>query len=795
MKISESWLKEWVSTRLDAKAIGDELTSAGLEVETIESAGPLFKKNSILVGKILTTEPHPQADRLKICQVDVGKKKPLGIVCGASNAAKGIKVPVALVKAKVAGMEIKRSEIRGIESHGMLCSGSELGLEDQSSGLLVLDNHAPIGGEFQTYMDLQDKVIEVDLTPNRGDCLSMSGIAREVSVFTGSKLKAQNIKKVSAKNKIALKVELQAPESCPRYVGRAISNIDMSAPTPNWMAERIRRSGSRSINAIVDVTNYVMLELGQPMHAFDLDRIQDGIVVRMAKKNEKLKLLDGSDVVLDKDNLVIADRKKAIALAGIMGGDNSAISDGTSNIYLEAAFFSPSAIIGKARKFGMHTDASHRFERGVDSELQLVAIERATQLILSICGGEPGPVTHAVERKQLPRKKNIRFDKDQIARILGVQIPTNTTTALLKRLGMKVDMTSSGWKVVPPSWRYDIDGQHDLVEEVGRCYGIDKIEPRMPQSVAKNGRHPEAQIQDYGVKQKLIERGYFEAITYSFVDPASQQQLFGKTKSIKLVNPISDTMSVMRHSMWPGLLEAVKSNLNHQETGIRLFEIGNVFSKGSKTAPYREVKKLAAMISGPIESKHWSEDQREADFFDLKGDLESLLEMSGMKAQLHIGPGSHNALHPGQCGTVHLGQKVIGHIGKLHPSQQKALDIGQPVFLFELDLSPLEVANIPKFADISKFPMVQRDLSILVDREIDAQKLLDLVRETGGKLLKKLELFDVYQGEHIEKNKKSFAFSLTFQSESSNLTSPEVDLITENVINALKEQYGAALRT
>jgi len=796
MRISRNWLTQWVSTSLEATELADKLTLAGLEVQGIASAGPALDKKRILIGEIVEVVPHPNADRLKVCKVDVGKTRKLTIVCGAKNALSGMKVPVALVKARLPDIEITKSEIRGVQSNGMLCSGAELGLADRSDGLMELDQSAPVGESLSDYLGLADQIIELDLTPNRGDCLGMVGVAREVSALTGCRFTSTEIKKIKPVNKEDLGISLQAPDACPRYVGRAIKNIDMAARTPDWMAECLRRNEVRSINPIVDVTNYVMLEIGQPMHAFDLSKIQGEIIVRMARKGEKLVLLDHSEVKLVADNLVIADRKRTIALAGIMGGDNSAISEKTVDIYLEAAFFAPSAMIGKARRFGMHTDASHRFERGVDSELQLDAVERATELILSIAGGEPGPTRHAVERKALPRRKPIKFDPNGIERTLGIGIPKSSTAKLLKNLGMRTKPSASGWKVTPPSWRFDIVGQHDLIEEVGRCYGFDKIPPRMPNSEARLGRHPESRLSDQQIKRRIVRLGYYEAITYSFVDPGVQEKLTeNATRNVRLTNPIADNMSVMRESIWPGLLEAVRMNLNHQEDAVRLFEIGHVFLKGAKKGQHREIKKLAAAVTGPAVPKQWSGERRAVDFFDLKGDLEEILTPTINPEALQFSSTLHPALHPGQAGEILWKNSPIGHIGKLHPTVQKALDIEQDVYLFEVDLTNLNESAIPVFRHISKFPSVQRDIAVLVNRQVESQKVLELVRTAAGNLLAELALFDIYQGERVEKNKKSFACSLTFQSESSSLTSSEVDAIIEKIIRVLGTKLEATLRT
>ncbi|MEM7196658.1 MAG: phenylalanine--tRNA ligase subunit beta, partial [Pseudomonadota bacterium] len=755
--------------------------------------------DKLLIGEVLEVKPHPNADKLKVCTVDVGRKRSLKIVCGASNAAPGIRVPVALPGCRLGDLKIKKSDIRGEISSGMLCSQQELGLADQSSGLMILDDDAPVGAVVHQYLNLSDPIIEVDLTPNRGDCLSIHGVAREVSALTSARLSIAPAAKVKNSCRQRLDVTLKAPEACPRYVGRAVCNIDMQANSPDWLVERLRRSGLRSINPVVDITNYVMLETGQPMHAFDLDKINGGIVVRMARERESLKLLDGSTVRMNPNNLVIADHKGAIALAGIMGGDSSAISDRTTNIYFESAFFSADAIAGKAREFGMHTDASHRFERGVDSKGQVNALERATALLQAIAGGDAGPVTHALERKQLPVNRSIHLVRSEIPRLLGASFPAAKINALLRRLGMHVKSAAGGWRVTAPSWRFDISGSHDLVEEVGRCLGFDQIEPRMPVATGKTGSHPERSVSTTALKSKLVAEGFYEAITYSFVDASVQQALLESKKPVKLSNPIADNMSVMRQSLWPGLLEAMVSNVNRQNERVRLFEVGHVFSaqKPPKSddriqLKHRETNVVAGVLTGSAQPRHWQSQPRATDFFDMKGIVERL--MSHISDTVTFGPASHPALHPGQTAEIRLDAKSIGYLGQLHPEKQAVLGLSVPIYAFEIQASPLLERPLPAFSTISKFPPVQRDLAVLVDRSVAAQDVLNTVKEAAGDMLIDLQLFDIYEGERIEKNQKSFAFSLTLQSESSNLTTSDAEQITDKILTALKQSHGGHLR-
>ncbi len=799
MLISESWLREWVSPGIAFDELVEKLTLAGLEVDAVEAAGPALDRRRVLVGQIVKTTAHTDASRLQICEVDVGKQRRYSIVCAATNVKVGMKTALALTQAKLpgmqgAGLQVLQREIRGVTSMGMLCSAAELGLENSSDGICEFDADAVVGSAVGDYLDLHDRVLKLELTPNRGDCLGIVGVAREVATLTTAKLKTPLISKSRVACQQALNVRLQAPAGCPRYVGRAITNVDMQAKTPDWMAERLRRSGMRSINPIVDVSNYVMHELGQPMHAFDLQKIHGGIVVRMAKKGEKLKLLDGSQVQLTKHNLVIADHSKAIALAGIMGGADSAITDKTTDIYLEAAFFSCAVIAGRARQLGMHSDASHRFERGVDSELQLKAMERATALIIAIAGGQAGPITHALEKTSLPKRGSIALHKYEIRRLLGITIPGNKVTSIMKNLGMSVKPAQTGWRVKPPSWRFDIQGQHDLVEEVGRCFGFEKVLPRMPNTESRIGGHPENRLSLYDIKQTLLHRGYHEAITYSFVDAKFQKQLLGKGGAIRLLNPIADNMSVMRQSLWPGLLETLKSNLNRQQERVRLFESGHLYAKAKNARKSEEKSYLSGLISGLALPRQWGSQSIAVDFFDIKGDLEALMSRCGRSTDFRLQQATHPALHPRQCAQIFIGKKRVGFVGKLHPVHQKFYDIDQAVYLFEINLAPLACSLLPTFSDISKFPSIQRDLAVLVDETVSVQEILELIRSSAGELLKSLQLFDVYRGDNLEKNKKSFAFSLTFQSKSGNLTSSEAEARMEKIIQTLTEKWDARLR-
>ncbi len=794
MWVSESWIREWVNPEIPIRELAEKLTLAGLEVESIIAAGPYLDSTGVVVGEIVTATSHPQAPNLSLCGVNTGNGEQLSIVCGAANVRQGLRTAVAKEGAETGGMIITAKEVRGEISEGMLCSAMELGLADSSDGVIELDQKAPLGTGIVDYLDLRDPVFELKLTPNRGDCLGMAGVAREISVLTGARLEVPVINARAPTISRSLDVRLEAVDACPRYAGRAIQGVDMSAKTPDWMVERLRRSGMRGINPIVDVSNYVMHELGQPMHAFDLSRISGGIVVRRAREGEELELLDGSAVKMSTGNLVIADHQTAIALAGIMGGKSSAITDKTTDIYLESAFFQPGDMLGKAKQLGMHTDASHRFERGVDSGLQLSAMERATGLILEIAGGRAGPITDAVEKSALPQPRRIRFDYPRIERALGIRIPAEEAAGIMQGLGMSLTATSSGWEVIPPGWRFDIEGQHDLVEEVGRCYGFEKIVPAAPSATHRTGRHREGVITRHDIQQALIQRGYHETMTYSFVDRTSQQNLLDRRDAISLVNPIADNMSVMRQSLWPGLLGALQNNLNRQESRVRLFEIGHVFNRADNERKSQEKNHLAGLISGLCQPGQWGCDPREVDFFDLKGDLGAVLTLSGNPDQFQFRHCKHSALHPGQCARIEYENEVVGAAGRLHPAHQKFYEASQAVYLFEIDLAFMTHSGLPEFSEVSKFPLLQRDLSILVDEEVEVQTVLEIIRIGGGKLLKKLELFDIYRERKLDKNKKSLAVALTFQSDSSSLVSWEIEAVTERIIGLLESETGARLR-
>ncbi|KPJ96828.1 MAG: phenylalanyl-tRNA synthetase [Gammaproteobacteria bacterium SG8_15] len=791
MKLSEQWLREWVPVSLDTMALAEQLTMAGLEVDSIEPVAAMPAK--VVVGKVLEVEQHPDADRLRICKVDVGRTRPLTIVCGAGNAAPNIKVPTALVGAELPnGLKIKPTEIRGQKSSGMLCAAAELGLEESSEGLLILDSRAPVGTEIAEYLGLDDNSIEVDLTPNRSDCLSVAGIAREVSALTGTRLKAPKIAPIRATGKARLPVRIQAKSDCPRYVGRVIEGIDANASTPFWLKEKLRRSGIRAIHPVVDVTNYVMLELGQPMHGFDLGKVDGAIVVRLAKDGETLTLLDGTEITPGKGTLLIADKTRPLALAGIMGGSESGVSDSTTEIFLESAFFRPGAIAGKARSLGLHTDSSHRFERGVDPMLQRQAIERATALLLAIVGGKAGPVVEDIAKDKLPKVNLIPLRHARIERILGIKITAGRVETMLKRLGMTVTKQAGGWRVRPPSYRFDILREVDLIEEVARVNGYHNLPVRRPAAGLSPHPFPEALIQESRMRLVMVDRDYQEVVTYSFIDPQLQSLVDPEASTVTLANPISADMATMRSSLWPGLIQALVYNRNRQQDRVRLFELGKTFARHGKTTVENSV--IAGIAMGPALSKQWAAEARELDFFDTKGDLEALIDLTGSVDEFRFEAASHPALHSGQCAQIYRNKEKIGWIGALHPELLARLDIDKTAYVFQVELKSLKSGKMPRFDPISKYPAIRRDLAVIVDEQVTSQAIIDCIKEAAGELLVNLELFDEYRGEGIDSGRKSLALGLTLQDSSRTLKDKAVDAILDRVVGALSSELAAQLR-
>lgn len=791
MKFSEAWLREWVNPDLDTGQLADQLSMAGLEVDAVEPAAPPF--SGVVVGAVLARDQHPDADKLSVCQVDLGSGEPAQIVCGAKNVAAGMKVAVATVGALLPGdSKIKRAKLRGVESLGMICSASELGLAETSDGILALPADAPIGRDFRDYLALDDACIDVDLTPDRADCLSVAGIAREVAVLNRAPLHVPEIAPVAATIDDQCPVEVSAAEACPRYLCRVLRGIDPAARTPDWMVERLRRSGLRAISPVVDVTNYVLLELGQPMHGFDLAKIDGGIQVRMAEQGEKLTLLDGSELALDTGTLVIADRRRALALAGIMGGGDSGVTDGTRDVLLEAAFFAPLAIAGKARRYGLHTDSSHRFERGVDFDLPHQAMQRATALLLDIVGGQAGPVSEVSSPAQLPQRAPIALRRERIARVLGVTVDDASVVDILERLGMRVTPAGDGWQVTPPSARFDITIEVDLIEEIGRVYGYAQIPASLSSAPVSAAVRPEAAFTLAAACRLLASRGYHEAITYSFIAPELAELLTPGVEPIKLANPISADMSDMRASLWPGLVQTLRYNLARQQTRVRVFESGLTFVRHG--ADIVQQPRLAGLACGEAQVEQWGLATRKVDFYDVKGDVESLLTQVADPAEFRFEAAEHPVLHPGQCARILRGGAPVGWLGLLHPAAQKALDLPGGVYLFELELLPLREGRVPAFEPLSKFPAIRRDFALLVGHDVPYQAVLDCVRDAAPAVVKDIQLFDVYTGDNIDSGLKSLALSLILQESSHTLTDAEVEQASAAVLTALAERLSAKLR-
>ncbi len=790
MRFSEAWLREYVNPDIDTATLAHQLTMAGLEVDGVEPAAVEFQ--GVVVGEVMEVQAHPDADRLSVCRVNIGSGKDLQIVCGASNVRETLRIPTALVGAVLPGnFKIKQSKLRGVLSSGMLCSEQELGLADSADGLMELPLNAEIGVDIRNYLSLDDKLIEVDLTPNRADCLSIVGIAREVSVLNKLDVKTFSAEPLSPSHNDVIPVTLEAAEACPCYLGRLIRNVKVDAVTPLWMQERLRRSGHRSLGPLVDVTNYILAELGQPLHAFDAAKIQEGIVVRYAREGEKLTLLNGDEVTLGLDTLVIADQHSCLALAGIMGGRNSAVSDTTVDIFLECAFFTPAAIMGKARTYGLHTDASHRFERGVDPELQRRAIERATKLIVDIAGGEIGPISEQTVQQYLPRRDEIELRADRVRKLLGVSTTNDEIEDILCRLGMQVRANTDGWVVIAPSYRFDIAIEADLIEEIGRVVGYDNLPLSSLFMHTELMGNSEAVLDLDSVKDLLVARDYHEAITYSFVDPDIQQKINPDYDAIPLQNPISSELSVMRTSLWSGLIGAAQYNLNRQQNRIRLFESGLKFVKSD--CGIDQQKSLAGLIIGGVAGEQWGQAGSTVDFYDAKSDVQAILDLTC--GRFTFTPGKHPALHPWQCAEIRSEQGGhIGWLGMMHPSLEKEFGFDTSIFLYELDMERVLKKSIPTFGQLSRFPSVRRDLAIIVDINIPASQLVEAIENIEDTRVKDINIFDVYQGQGVESERKSVALGLILQDSSRTLKENEIDAIVSGILKKLADEFGAKLR-
>jgi phenylalanyl-tRNA synthetase beta chain len=790
MLFSADWLKKWVNIDLPVEQLCEKLTASGLEVDTFQPVASPF--SGVVVAQIIGCEAHPDADKLQVCSIDFGGDEPARVVCGAPNARTGIRVPLAQVGAVLgADFTIRKAKLRGVESFGMACSARELGLSDDHSGLLELPGDAPLGMDLRDYLRLDDYAIEVELTPNRADCLSIRGMAQDVAASCDAEFTALDIKPVEAVIDDTIEVTLEAPEDCPRYVGRVIRGIDPNAPSPLWMVEALRRSGIRSISASVDCTNYVLMELGQPMHAFDLDRLQDAVHVRRGRAGESLVLLDGKEVDVDDSLLCICDEKGPVALAGIMGGLDSGVTENTRNILLESAYFKPATISGKARDLGLHTDASHRFERGVDPRGQVRAIERITELLLEIAGGEAGPLIHAVSEDHVPVQNEVQLRHDRLNRVLGVELPVETVSSILERLRMSPVLNDKTWTVKAPSDRFDIEIEEDLIEEIARIYGYDNIPAALPAGELDPGVIPENRVRLQSIQQAMCAAGYTEAINYSFTSLDLLKTFSMDEHVLPLANALNSDLAVMRTSLLPGLMQTAQRNLRRQLERLRVFEIGTVFDQEEDLT---ETLHLAAIACGSVYPEQWGTEARTTDFYDMKGDLQSLLALRGETGEVEFRYKQLAWLHPGQAAMVSIDGQDIGWIGSIHPSVLKRMDIKGPVLAFELDVDLLSNREIPCTNEISRFPSVRRDLAFWVPEKVTYADIRRNVIDLSGELLVNLVLFDLYSGENVEKGYKSLAIGLILQDVSCNLTGEVADSVVQNVVQGLESRLDAQLR-
>jgi len=786
MKFSEHWLRTLVDPPIDSDSLAHALTMAGLEVEERAKAAPAF--SGVVAARVLSVERHPNADRLTVCRVDTGSGEPLSIVCGAPNVAPGMVVPCALVGATLpAGQDIRKTTMRGAESQGMLCSASELGISDDSAGLLVLDSNIPIGTDVRQALDLDDVIFTFKLTPNRADCLSVLGLAREISAITASPLRYSPPPTIVATSKSARGVRVEDPQACPRFCGRVISGIDATATAPLWMKQRLERSGIRSISAVVDVTNYVMLKLGQPLHAYDESVLEGDLIVRFAKPGERLTLLNGQQLALDPDLLLVADEKKALGLAGIMGGEHSGISGKTTSIFLEGAFWSPAVIQGKARRLGFATDAGFRFERGVDFANADRAVDRATQLILELCGGQAGPMVDV--RGPMPRRDPVRVRPGRVARILGIEISNAVLADVFSVLGLKPTLEGADFLVTPPSFRFDLAIEEDFIEEAARLYGYDSIPASAVRHTQSMLPEREATRSVSTMRQRLVDRDYQEVITFGFVSSAAELALRPDGNAIKVLNPIASQFDVMRTTLLGGLIETLRTNLNRKQDRVRVFETGRCFFRDGER--YSQPLRIGGLAFGPALPEQWGAPKRNVDFFDVKGDLEALAWPLTVRAEA----AAHPALHPGRSARVFVGDREAGWIGELHPRLLREFDLsGAPPVVFELDQEPLTEHALPSARTVSRLPAVRRDIAIVVAETIPAETVLNAMRQASPAHVEHVALFDVYRGPGIELGKKSLAILVLMQDTARTLTDAEIDATIADLVRVLRERFDASIR-
>ncbi|EHU1490806.1 phenylalanine--tRNA ligase subunit beta [Acinetobacter baumannii] len=791
MKISENWLRTWVNPAIDSDTLSDQLTMLGLEVDELAPVAKPF--TGVVVGEVLTVEQHPDADRLRVTTVNIGSGEPLQIVCGAPNVRAGMKAPVATIGAILPGdFKIKKGKLRGVESQGMLCGASEIDLEDKIDGLLELPADAPVGVNIREYLKLDDNVIDISITPNRGDCFSIRGIAREVAVINQLQMNEPEIKSVDATITDEKKVVINT-DGAPRYLGRVIKNVNVKAATPEWMEQALARSGIRTHSILVDVTNYVLMELGQPMHAFDLAKIEGAVHVRQAQPQEKLQLLNDQEVELQEDVMVIADDQKALAIAGIMGGLASSVTDDTTDIFLESAFFAPLAIAGRARRFGLHTDSSQRYERGVDFELPLIAMNRASQLIQELAGGEFGPITVAEKSDLLPKREAIELKQAQVDQLLGYKVAAEFITDALTRLGCEVTVQADGeWSVVPPSHRYDMAIYQDLIEEVARIDGYDNIQISLPSMDVQLAKYQD-RFEIAQLRQTVVTLGYQEAISFSFADAKLEKQLNPQVSPLMLANPISSDLAAMRSTLLSSLIPCVQYNLNRQQSRVRFFELGLRFDyqNANSIQDLKQIPTLALVAVGSREPESWHAKPQPMDFFDFKGEVEEILAAGRVKVEYVRS--ERPWLHPGQSAEILVDGQSIGYLGRLHPSLENELDLST-TWVAELDQAAVLQSYVSNFTELSRFPSVRRDIALLISDNINVRDIQQLIEKTGGELLDSTWLFDVYTGQGVEEGKRSLAFALLWQHPSRTLEDAEIKSGMDNIIQVLENTYQATLR-
>ncbi|MFW1736158.1 phenylalanine--tRNA ligase subunit beta [Acinetobacter sp. ULE_I001] len=791
MKISENWLRTWVNPAIDSDTLSDQLTMLGLEVDELVPAAKPF--TGVVIGEVLTVVQHPDADRLRVTTVNIGSGEPLQIVCGAPNVRVGMKAPVATIGAVLPGdFKIKKGKLRGVESQGMLCGASEIDLEDKIDGLLELPTDAPVGTNIREYLNLDDHVIDISITPNRGDCFSIRGVAREIGVINQLPVTAPEIQDVAA-TLADQKQVVVTTDGCPRYLGRVIKNVNTKAPTPEWMEQALARSGIRQHSILVDITNYVLMELGQPLHAFDGDEVQGSVHVRQASANEKLVLLNEQEIELTEDVMVIADDVKALAIAGIMGGLSSSVTDETTEIFLESAFFAPLHIAGRARRYGLHTDASQRYERGVDFELPMIAMQRASQLIQALAGGDFGPITVSEKTELLPKREAIELNQAQVDQLLGYQVPTVFITDALQRLGCNVTVKAEGeWIVVPPSHRYDMAIYQDLIEEVARIHGYDNIQISLPVIDVKLAQHQD-QFELTQLRQTLVTLGYQEAISFSFADLKLEKQLNSQVNPLALANPISSDLAVMRSTLLSSLIPCVQYNINRQQSRVRFFELGLRFDyqNAKSIEDLKQIPTLAMIAVGSKQIESWHGKAQVMDFFDLKGEVEEILAAG--RVQVEYVRSDREWLHPGQSAEILVDGKSVGYLGRLHPSLENALDLST-TWIAELDQSAVLQTYVSNFTELSRFPSVRRDIALVISDKINVSEIQQLIEKTGGELLDSTWLFDVYTGQGVEQGKRSLAFALLWQHPSRTLEDAEIKSGMDHIIQVLEDTYQATLR-